>query len=247
MLEREERARHSLVASRMLVKVGPSLGLLGTLIPMGTSLASLATGNLEAMAGQMVVAFTTTIIGLATGTLAYVVAAVRQTWVASRARAALPGRAHRGRAGRTRSATRRSADHARRRLTRGQSDVARFLHLPSPDEPMEEDPLAGIANLFDVSVVFIVGLMITLFSVYRIGDLVDPNSEVTMVKTNAQGEREIIVKKGTQITAYKVSGKTAAGDGERLGTAYRLADGQIIYVPEDGADARTGVLSRRRR
>jgi biopolymer transport protein ExbB/TolQ len=63
------------------VKVGPSLGLLGTLIPMGTSLASLATGNLEAMAGQMVVAFTTTIIGLSTGTLAYVIAAVRQGWV----------------------------------------------------------------------------------------------------------------------------------------------------------------------
>lgn len=81
LLEREERLRHSLVPSRALVKVGPSVGLLGTLIPMGTSLASLATGNLEAMAGQMVVAFTTTIIGLATGTLAYVVAAARQGWV----------------------------------------------------------------------------------------------------------------------------------------------------------------------
>ena len=112
--------------------------------------------------------------------------------------------------------------------------MARFLHLPSPEEIPEEDPLSGIANLFDVSVVFIVGLMMTLFSVYRIGDLMDAKSEVTMVKTNAQGEREIIVKKGTQITAYKVSGKT--GDGERLGTAYRLANGQIIYVPE-GPDA----------
>lgn len=111
--------------------------------------------------------------------------------------------------------------------------MAKFLRLPPADEMAEEDPLSGIANLFDVSVVFIVGLMITLFSVYRIGDLVDPNSEVTMVKTNAAGEREIIVKKGTTITAYKVSGKTAQGDGERLGTAYRLANGQIIYVPED--------------
>lgn len=81
VLQREERVRHSLSLSRGLVKVGPSLGLLGTLIPMGQSLASLAAGNLEAMAGQMVVAFTTTIIGLATGTLAYVVAAVRQGWV----------------------------------------------------------------------------------------------------------------------------------------------------------------------
>jgi len=115
--------------------------------------------------------------------------------------------------------------------------MSRFLHLPSPEELPEEDPLAGIANLFDVSVVFIVGLMITLFSVYRMADLVDANSEVTMVKTNAQGEREIIVKKGTKVTAYKVSGKTATGDGERLGTAYRLANGQVIYVPEGPDEA----------
>lgn len=101
---------------------------------------------------------------------------------------------------------------------------------------MDEDPLAGIANLFDVSVVFIVGLMVTLFSVYRMGDLLDTTSEVTMVKTNAQGEREIIIKKGTTIEAYRVSGETAEGDGERLGTAYRLADGQIIYIPEEDDD-----------
>ena len=81
VLQREERVRRTVNPSRMLVKVGPSLGLLGTLIPMGSSLASLATGNLEAMAGQMIVAFTTTIIGLAVGTLAYVVASTRQGWV----------------------------------------------------------------------------------------------------------------------------------------------------------------------
>jgi hypothetical protein len=114
--------------------------------------------------------------------------------------------------------------------------VARFLHLPSPEEVAEEDPLSGIANLFDVSVVFIVGLMISLFSIYRMADLVDAKSEVTLVKTNAQGEREIVVKKGTTITAYKVSGKTMSGNGERLGTAYRLDNGQIIYVPEAAGD-----------
>ena len=110
--------------------------------------------------------------------------------------------------------------------------MARFLHLPSLDEGVDEDPLAGVANIFDVSVVFIVGLMITLFSVYRMGDLMDPNSEVTLVKTNADGLREVIVKQGTEITAYELTGETMGGDGERLGTAYRLANGQIIYVPD---------------
>jgi biopolymer transport protein ExbB/TolQ len=81
VLEREERVRRPLNRARMMVRVGPSLGLIGTLIPMGSSLASMAAGNLEAMSGQMVVAFTSTIIGLATGTLAYVVAAARQSWV----------------------------------------------------------------------------------------------------------------------------------------------------------------------
>ena len=81
LLAQEERVRKGMTAPRMLVKVGPSLGLIGTLIPMGTALAALATGDLEAMSGQMIVAFTTTIIGLACGTIAYVVTAVRQNWV----------------------------------------------------------------------------------------------------------------------------------------------------------------------
>ncbi len=81
--EHEERLRHGLDGPRALVKVGPSLGLIGTLIPMGSSLAAMASGNLNAMAGQMVVAFTSTIIGLATGTVAYGLVALRQSWVSA--------------------------------------------------------------------------------------------------------------------------------------------------------------------
>jgi biopolymer transport protein ExbB/TolQ len=68
--------------AQVLVKVGPSIGLLGTLIPMGSALATLSQGNLEGMAGQMVAAFTSTIIGLATGTVAFIVAAQRLRWMA---------------------------------------------------------------------------------------------------------------------------------------------------------------------
>ena len=81
--EYEEKLRHGLDGPRALVKIGPSLGLIGTLIPMGTSLAAMAGGNLGAMAGQMVVAFTSTIIGLATGTVAYGLVALRQGWVSA--------------------------------------------------------------------------------------------------------------------------------------------------------------------
>jgi hypothetical protein len=115
--------------------------------------------------------------------------------------------------------------------------MGRFIKLAAPDEPAEEDPLAGVANLFDVSIVFIVGLMITLFSVYNMGDLMNAQTSVTMVKTSADGQQEIIVKKGQTIKAYKLSGQTGKGEGTRLGTAYRLASGQVIYVPDDKAGA----------
>lgn len=65
---------------RFAIKVGPALGLMGTLIPMGISLAALAEGNIPKMAGSMVTAFTATVAGLGSGVLAYLIAQVRERW-----------------------------------------------------------------------------------------------------------------------------------------------------------------------
>ena len=97
----------------------------------------------------------------------------------------------------------------------------------------DEDPLSGVANLFDVSVAFIVALLIAMFALFSSGKLLDKNSNVTLVKQTESGEMEIIVKQGTQIKVQKVTDKTLSGQGTRLGTAYRLANGQVVYVPDD--------------
>jgi len=65
---------------RFVIKLGPSLGLMGTLIPMGISLAALAEGNIPKMAGSMVTAFTATVAGLGSGVLAYLIALSRERW-----------------------------------------------------------------------------------------------------------------------------------------------------------------------
>lgn len=106
-------------------------------------------------------------------------------------------------------------------------------HGPAPGD--DEDPLAGIANLFDVSVAFIVALLIALFALFSSGSMLDPNSSVTLVKTSADGTTEIITKEGAEIKIQKVTDKTLSGQGTRLGTAYRLANGQVVYVPEGEA------------
>jgi hypothetical protein len=110
--------------------------------------------------------------------------------------------------------------------------LARHRRFSGNGEPLE-DPIAGVANLFDASIVFIVSMMIALFMAYNMMDLLDPNSEVTMVKKNANGEMEIITKKGKEIKASRVTDEKLSGRGERLGTAYKLPDGRIVYVPAD--------------
>ena len=72
--------RRSLDRIRLVIRVGPSLGLMGTLIPMGTGLAALGQGDMARLSTDLVIAFTTTVVGLAQGTLAYFIYTVRARW-----------------------------------------------------------------------------------------------------------------------------------------------------------------------
>lgn len=96
----------------------------------------------------------------------------------------------------------------------------------------ETDPLSGVANLFDVGLVFIVGLIVTLFMAYHLQDLFSEKSDITIVKKSKDQEMEIITKKGKKIKVLRVSKEKAYGRGERLGVAYRLEDGSLVYVPD---------------
>ena len=66
----------------LLTRVGPMLGLMGTLIPLGPALAGLAAGDMQGMAQNLVVAFTTTVIGVLVGALSYAIGLVRRAWYA---------------------------------------------------------------------------------------------------------------------------------------------------------------------
>ena len=96
----------------------------------------------------------------------------------------------------------------------------------------DEDPMGGVANLFDIGLVFIVGLIVTLFSAYHLQDLFSEKSNFTIMKQDEAGRMEIITKKGKKIKAIKITKDKAKGMGQRLGVAYKLADGSMVYVPE---------------
>jgi biopolymer transport protein ExbB/TolQ len=62
---------------RVLVRIGPCLGLAATLIPLGPGLAALGSGDLEKLSAQLVVAFSATVIGLGIGGIGYILAIAR--------------------------------------------------------------------------------------------------------------------------------------------------------------------------
>jgi hypothetical protein len=66
----------------LLQRLGPSLGLMGTLIPMGTVLGAVANGEVRLMATQLVLAFTTTVVGLAIAVISTIIVAGRRRWYA---------------------------------------------------------------------------------------------------------------------------------------------------------------------
>lgn len=75
-------ADKELAQSKLLVKIGPMLGLMGTLIPMGPALVGLATGDVSSMASNMQVAFATTVVGIIIGAVGFITLQVKQRWVA---------------------------------------------------------------------------------------------------------------------------------------------------------------------
>ena len=97
---------------------------------------------------------------------------------------------------------------------------------------LETDPTSSMANLFDVSIVFIVALFFALFMAYSTLDLFNPDAELVITKTMPNGEIQIITKKGEEIKIEKVTETSESGRGVKLGTAYKLEDGRVIYIPE---------------
>lgn len=78
--EYEIQADKNIATSKVLTKMGPILGLMGTLIPMGPALVGLATGDIASMAYNMQVAFATTVVGLVVSAIGFVTQQVKERW-----------------------------------------------------------------------------------------------------------------------------------------------------------------------
>lgn len=77
MAEYDYRSMKRLERTRILVRAGPALGLMGTLIPLSPALEALAEGDVTSLTEELRVAFSVTVAGLLIGMIAFGVSLVR--------------------------------------------------------------------------------------------------------------------------------------------------------------------------
>jgi hypothetical protein len=97
------------------------------------------------------------------------------------------------------------------------------------DDLEGDDPILSVVNLIDVFLVIIAALLIAVashpLSPFAAGD-------ATLIRNPGQQDMEIVVKKGDRISRFQGEGEASAGRGVKAGTAYRMEDGSLVYVPE---------------
>lgn len=79
----EAIAVHRLEALRIASRIGPMLGLVATMIPMGPALMALADGQLQEVSRNLTIAFSAVILALIGSAITYAVVSVRRRWLAT--------------------------------------------------------------------------------------------------------------------------------------------------------------------
>lgn len=98
----------------------------------------------------------------------------------------------------------------------------------------DDDPMSVVSNLFDVAMVFALALMVALVTRFNMTEMFS-QEDFTIVKNPGKDNMEIITKEGQQINRYTPSEDQDASNGKRgkrVGVAYELENGEMIYVPE---------------
>lgn len=95
-------------------------------------------------------------------------------------------------------------------------------------DPEDEDPIVSVVNVVDVFLVVIAVLLVIVAA----NPLNPFSSERLVVVTNpGKDDMRILIKESQEPTRYETTGEIGQGQGVRAGTAHRLRDGRMIYVP----------------
>lgn len=93
-------------------------------------------------------------------------------------------------------------------------------------------------NLFDASMLLVVALLLALAGRTSLAEIAARLSQqdITIVTNPGKEDMEMIIKRGNKIERLKAAGSQGSGYGKKLGTAYQMESGEVIYVPDSEAE-----------
>lgn len=97
---------------------------------------------------------------------------------------------------------------------------------------LEDDPLAGLISLFDLWMVFSIALLLALVGNMRQSGRVFGDTAGRNVANLDARRLEPVDPAARLLERFRPTSDELTGEGERLGTAYRLKSGEVVYVPE---------------
>jgi hypothetical protein len=108
------------------------------------------------------------------------------------------------------------------------------MKLAATLDDEDDDPVLSLVNLIDVFLVIIAALLLAMGS-----QPVNPFSSerLTVIKNAGRPDMEVLVKDGGKVERFKAGQGAGQGRGVRAGVAYRMADGSMVYVPEQAQGA----------
>ena len=88
------------------------------------------------------------------------------------------------------------------------------------------DPLDGLVNLFDLGIVLAVAFLLAALSSLHLG------ATLTKHGLHANPAKIIVVAPGQTVAPLPKPGTRTIGRGTEVGTVYRLANGNLVYVQQ---------------
>lgn len=95
--------------------------------------------------------------------------------------------------------------------------------------------MEATGNLFDVALLIGIGFLVVALAAFGLQDLI-LSDDVTIVKNPGTSDMEIIIKEEGRVERLTQTEDLGEGRGYAIGTVYRLDDGTVIWVPQEGVD-----------
>ncbi len=99
----------------------------------------------------------------------------------------------------------------------------------------DDDPLSGVANLFDVAMIFAIGLLVVALTHFGMTEMIT-QEDMTIVKNPGQENMEVIIKEGDKIEKLDMTKEVITTTGMKFGTIYETEGGGWVLVKDETED-----------